>query len=858
MESSRGSAAPDGTDWGALQPALDLGWGEVATELARRLSSPWTRTSATDGGAGFAASTDPDAVRCRLAELDGLQARREALVEAGRRGGWLSQALRDVVDIAEPLARVRRGGVLDPFELVDIARVLGAAVVAHELVAGVESVAADDPDATGVRALVAALAGLAPNAALADRLARSLDLDGEEPALADSASPALAKARAHARSAKQELAAAAQRLITRSDMADALADRFWTERQGRVVLPVKAGSLSRGRGGSGVAGIIHGSSTSGQTFFVEPTALIEDNNRLRHAQAAARVEEQRVLASLSTAVREDADALEASMVAMGRLDRIAARLALSESFGGLAPRVSDPSDPDAPPLRLPAARHPGMLIAGAEVVPNDLGIGIGHGLVISGPNAGGKTVALKTMGLCVLMACTGLRLPTSAPADVPLYRRVVTDVGDGQSIAANLSTFTAHLRHVQHALAAAQEDARGTLVLLDEVAVGTEPEQGAALAEAILTRLVGQGATVVATTHYERLKLLATRKDVEGGFTNAAVGFDLAQLRPTFEVRIGLPGSSSALAVARRIGLADAVLEHAQSLMDDTRLAVDVLLAELEAERVALANARHAIEEERAELHRHGARLDARERGEEEGEAKRRARAHKAATARLGELEAEIRQRRRELRQARLSPAPDGQAPAADASARAFAGRAREGIKGQAPARPKPEGKKPDVVAVGDRVFVVSLEAEGDVVSIKGDRIAVQLPRFKTTVKRADLRGRRRPEPEPASRPATKRRAPSRATRHFGHDAQPMNPGHDDAVDLRGHRADEAVTMMEVFLDRAVAEDRDVVMLRHGHGSGALRKVVREALPRLRHVAQHRPGLPAEGGDAVTVVWIRG
>ncbi|MBL4687142.1 MAG: Smr/MutS family protein [Nannocystaceae bacterium] len=841
--------------------ASHLGLGEVIAALRQRLCSPLVLGCASGPDGGFSSSTDPSTVRQWLAEIDGLLARRAAVLAEGRGGRWVEDALRDVMDIAEPLLRVTRGTVLEPIDLVEVARVSAAAVTLGELrtpsvVTGADA-AAPEPDAVGLEALALVLDGLQGNPVLAARLTRSLDLDGDEPGLADAASPELSRARANARLAKQELAAAAQRLIAQPEVSEALADRFWTERQGRVVLPIKAGSLSRGRGPGGVAGIIHGSSTSGQTFFVEPNALVEDNNRLRHAQARARVEERRVLEALSAAVREDAEPLRQSMDAMARLDRVLARTALSERLGGVAPEVYDPSHPQAPGLRLPSVRHPGMVLAGAEVVPNDLSIATGEGLIVSGPNAGGKTVALKTIGLSVLMAQMGIRLPTATPADVPLFRCLVTDVGDGQSISANLSTFTAHLSHVQRALDAAQHDAAGTLVLLDEVAVGTDPDQGAALAEAIVDRLVELGATVVVTTHYERLKLLATRPAPAPRFANAAVGFDLEELRPTFEVRIGLPGSSSALAVARRLGLPEVVLSRAHAMLDDSRLAVDVLLTELEAERVAMAKAREAVAEERRALAQRVAQLDARERGEEQSEALRRSKAHREATQRLGELDAEIRRRRQQLNRAPLEEAPDGQAPPPDAQARSFAGDARRGLAQQAASRPAPEGVPPSEVSVGDRVWVTSLECEGDVVSVKGRRVTVQLATLKTSVDRDQLRPRTRAA-KPRARAPKGGGKPNRARRYFGSDANRFDPGLDDVVDLRGQRAEEAVTMMEVFLDRAVGEDRDVVLLRHGHGTGALRKALREALDRLRHVAEHRAGLSAEGGEAVTVVWVKG
>jgi DNA mismatch repair protein MutS2 len=497
-----------------------------------------------------------------------------------------------------------------------------------------------------------------------------------------------------------------------------------------------------------------------------------------------------------------------------------------------------------------------MVLAGIDVVANDLNVRAGTGLVLSGPNAGGKTVALKTIGMLVLMAQAGLRLPIATAGSVPLFRRIVTDVGDDQSIAGGLSTFSAHIGHVMEALSSAESDAAGTLVLLDEVAVGTDPEQGAALAEAILVELVERGATLCVTTHYERLKLLASTRPER--FANAAVGFDFERLRPTFRVRLGPPGASSAITVARRLGVPEAVLDRASALLDDARVHVDQLLRDVEAERERLHQERVAVEAERAQLEAQRRAVEARERREENTAASRRTAAHDAAASALRELEADIKRRRKALRTA--GPATRDETGVTDADARGFAREARRSLDGARPSPDAPAGAAPQAIARGDRVQVMGLGAEGQVVAIDGDRITVQLPLARTTVDRTQLRAvvdaRRRARAEPSRTAPTPPKSAS--SRHFGTDAEPVEARFDNVIDVRGVRADEALTMVEVFLDRAIADDVEVVIVRHGYGSGALRKAVREHLPHLRHANRYRPGLPAEGGDAVTVVWVRG
>lgn len=854
-----------------------LEWGRLCEHLDALLASPLAHAGRGRGhaseGASEGAPGDPAGdlagestwprshdlaqVERWLTEQDGLEAALQwhPEVNAGAQ-------LQRVEPLSEELSRAARGISLEPGELLavgDLADALGRLSPLSQPPDAAVLAVQSDATRAGHAALVDALPGLRPHAELAATLLRSITLDGPqgEPVVADAASPALARARAQVRTARQTLVRGADRLVRSSTLADALADRFHTEREGRVVLPVRSDSFSRAGGRGTVTGIIHGTSTSGHTLYVEPPALVDDNNRLREAQTAARVEERRVLAELSARVGAVASELHEGLVALERLDRIRARLRLGEALHGHRPQVIDPGQDDAG-VDLQAARHPLMVLAGTVVVPNDIRVQTGGALVISGPNAGGKTVALKTLGLCVLMAQAGLRLPTEGAARVPLHRAVITDVGDDQSITANLSTFSAHIGHVIEALDSARDDPAGTLVLLDEVAVGTDPEQGAALAEAILRRLTDRGATVVATTHYERLKLLATLprpgapKTV---FANAAVGFDLARLRPTFELRLGVPGSSSAIAVARRLGVDEEVLSEAEAMLSDERLRVDVLLQALEAERVALHEQQQALQAERTALQAHETRLQARERGELQHAEGQRARAHDAAARELRELEDEIRRRRKQLRKAPIEPGPEGQAAPADADARGFARQAREAVqRGRLPAPPA-EGEVPSLPELGDRVFVEGLDAEGEVIAIKGDKVTVQLPLAKTTVDRSALRARRGARKAPP-RPAPMA-APSQASRHFGADARPVEARFDNVVDLRGERAEDAQDLLEVFLDRAFGEDQEVVIIRHGHGSGALRRAVRERLELLRHVRTHRPGLPPEGGDAVTVVWMK-
>nr|WP_255216700.1 Smr/MutS family protein [Pseudenhygromyxa sp. WMMC2535] len=500
-----------------------------------------------------------------------------------------------------------------------------------------------------------------------------------------------------------------------------------------------------------------------------------------------------------------------------------------------------------------------MLLDDVDVVPNDVELARGHALIISGPNAGGKTVALKTLGLCALMAAAGLRLPCRR-AKLPVFRHLITDVGDDQSLTANLSTFSAHIAHVLEALALAAGDGPGTLVLLDEVAVGTDPEQGAALAESLLVELVERGATAMVTTHYDGLKLLATR---DPRFHNAAVGFDLQRMLPTFRLSMGVPGSSSALAVARRLGMPEAVLERAEAILGDEGVRVDELLRDIEAERTSLARTRERLERETQRLAARDREVRGRERRVLEGVRSRKAKAYTSAMDQLRALERELKQRRKALREIqpeRVEALPTRAELSADARATLEAHR-------EQPEAPPPEDRvDPRRLAVGDKVRVRSMKQEGEIVGLSGrppKRATVQLPLLRTTVKISDLAPVRVEAPRRKIK-ATKA-APvlnfeaavtAQAASHFGEGAVAIKRSVDNVFDLRGKRFDEAERGVADAVAEGLARDQDVILIRHGHGGGAVRKAVRDCLGRLANVREFRPGLAAEGGEAVTVVWI--
>lgn len=837
---------------------------ELAAELEGRQPDP-------EAPPVLRRTAEPAAVRRLLAEQEGLETLLAMQTTIAREAGGqveLAAALSALSDVSAAALRASRGAMLSPAELLGVLRQLEAVGLCAELHAAamLEPGYARDP---GVEAIGRRIEVMSPQRDLAAALARSIAPDGPdgEPWVVDGASPSLQRARQRVRELRAALMKAAARLVKQSGVAEVLQDSYYTEREGRVVVPVRADAFAR-RGS--LTGIIHDSSATGQTLFVEPTELIEDNNALRAAQVQAAAEERRVLEQLSRAVGQAAEALRVNQVALVGIDAIHARLRLAARYRGVAPEVgaagergeSGEEEGVVRRFELPGARHPLMVLSGVEVVPSDVVLEVGSALVISGPNAGGKTVALKTLGLCALMAQAGLRLPTRKPARLPLVRAIVTDVGDDQSIAANLSTFSAHMKHVNAALRSAEREGPGTLVLLDEIAVGTDPEQGAALAEAILLALTAAGATVVTTTHYERLKLLAQQHP--GRFVNASVGFDLERLQPTFRLLIGVPGPSSALTVARRLGLPEAVLETAQGLLDEGRLRVDALLQEVVAERDRLIAARQEVERERADLRRRAREVARREAAALEQAKSRKQKAYEAASAELRALHAEVAGLRKQLRKAER----EGRAEEALALAKERLQQGREQLAEQREPAPKAPGTPPTELSVGERVLVAPLGKEGEVLAVKGEKAIVQVEALRTTLPLSELRSLRGParaktriKPEvgtPIRRWETpEERSPS-AGRHFGEGAVAVEVGIDNSVDVRGARADEAIRAIDRFLDEALQKDREVVVVIHGHGTGALRKAVREHLAAQPFVVRTRPGLALEGGEGVTVAWLQG
>ncbi len=806
----------------ASERALELlGWPELLSALAARAQTP--------GGQERALA---------LPFLDGrVEVETAQLVVAdalGRLDEGAAVHLGGAEDVGPQLDLAEKEGVLDGLELW---RVRSTLVALRDLAAFCREHGEAAPH------LTARGRGLSDHEALLLRLDRCLEPTGE---LSDDASDRLRQARQRAVGLHRQMRRQAEELAGRWHEEAALQDRYFTVRDDRYVLPVKSGDKRR------VAGIVHGASRTGQTLYVEPLELVETGNDVAIAEAEVVEEELRLLRELSGEVAAAAGLLRDDLDVLFDFDVAWATAGLAQTLSARPAGVSGVGAGERwAPVELRRVRHPLLALAaaageGPEVVDNDLVLEPDTGaLVITGPNTGGKTVLLKTLGLCTLMQRAGLPLPAADPSWLPLFDAVVGVIGDDQSLARARSTFSSHVETIAegHDAAGAVAAAGGrALVLLDELVADTDPRQGGALAQAIVEAFLGQGARVVVTTHHEGLKAAAS---VRAGWDNAAVGFDVASQQPTYRLRPGVPGSSNPFEVAGRYGLSEAVLERARELAAGD---ADSLLSAIDSLEEAQEEARQT--RERAEAAR------------EEAEEARRA-ADETRRALEAEREGLEADKRTVLANARRK-AERGLREAVDEAraviARLQRGGMREAVEGQrelqrrldalAEAEPDvatPSGAGEGTLEAGARVRVLDLAGVvGEVVEVDGDRaealVLVGVARSRFPVARL--------EPVAGA-------APSTSAGRWSRDAPASGDRRTSRCRLLGMRADEALTAVEVFLDRAFRQDLPEVVIVHGHGTGRLKQVVRDYLRDAPYVASFRRGGRGEGGDGVTVVELK-
>ena len=651
---------------------------------------------------------------------------------------------------------------------------------------------------------------------LHELIAALRDAIDERGEVLDRASPTLGRIRRSIASAQHEARERVGAILRSSRFESALQERVVTLREGRFVVPIKA------EFSGAFPGIVHDTSGSGQTLFVEPLAALDANNRVRTARVAEQHEIERILAELSRAVGERRDRIAANIEFLARVDLLAAKASLARAMDACEPEISEGCE-----LHVEAGRHP---LLGERAVAQSFALDERRRmLVISGPNMGGKTVALKLAGLFIVMAYAGLQLPAGSGTRVGSFARIVADIGDAQSIANDASTFSAHLARLRTMLEIADER---TLVLVDEIGGGTEPAAGAALARAAMEHFLAVGARAILTTHSTELKLFA---HAAPGIENASVRFDPESFRPTYQLDIGAPGQSLAFSLARRMGLPPTAVERAENLLESRERDYESALAqlaqrtaELESERALLAGERAAVESDRASIEAQRRAL----RAERERFLQR---ADEALATRLRDFSAELARNASESpRRPRVTP---GQTRALARAADALRG---ELGPGESPsAAPEESGIfEPDAV-----VFVRSLGQAGLVIEDYGERIQVAIGALRTVVERGDLE----------RRPGSKRKI-ERNEAAAKLESASRSSGE---LDVRGKRFLEAEPLVERWLDDAALSGLAELRLIHGKGSGLLGRGLQQFLREHPAVASLRYGNADEGGGGVTIVTLQ-
>ena len=731
-------------------------------------------------------------------------------------GLYGSPGLGGISNVDDAVKRAEMGGTLNLSELLRIAALLRAARSTKHYLENQKG------EKTSVDAWFAALNG---NKYLEDKITESIISEEE---ISDNASPQLYDIRRQIRVSSSKIRDVLNKIVSSSSYSKMLQEAIVTQRSGRFVVPVK----SEYRGSFG--GLVHDVSSSGATLFIEPSAVVELNNTLRVLYSKERDEIEHILAQMSAEVASFGSSIKGDYQALCRIDYIFACGRLAYKLKAVRPILNEDGRTE-----LIRARHP--LLDQDKAVPIGFVIGgAADTVIITGPNTGGKTVSLKTLGLLTLMAQSGLQIPASDGSRVAICKSVLADIGDEQSIEQSLSTFSSHMSNIVNIL---EETGPGSLVLMDELGAGTDPVEGAALAIAIIERLRQMGARVAATTHYAELKMYALETK---GVENASCEFDVATLMPTYRLVFGIPGKSNAFAISERLGIDHSIIEAASQKVDSQSKQFEEVVSKLEEKRQALESRIAQTEKElrearlaNEEAQKHRAELE-REREKFLLDAKLKAQeilqqARRTADSVIDEAKA--------IRQKAGEGAEDANLAAARAAFRGELSKAEKDIaakRSQKKAMPLPRELK-----AGDTVEIARTGTKGSVLEIQGDNVVIQAGILKITAKKKELNLL---EDQPAPKEKIKRTKPS------GIDtAATIN----SSVDVRGMSAEEAIMEVDMFIDHAVRYHLETVTVIHGKGTGVLRAAIQAQLKHDPRVKSCRSGVYGEGENGVTIVTLR-
>ena len=737
-------------------------------------------------------------------------------------------------DIREQVDLAARGGVLDPKELLDVQATL---IAMRDLRRYFDKHAESYPSLADVALRLPAPAGLV------EAISRCIGDTGE---VVDSASPKLYDIRREVRIVHDRLMARLQRFLTDPATVQKLQDTVITQRDGRYVIPLRAEFKGQ------IKSIVHDQSATGATLFVEPLVVVELNNNYREVQLAERDEVRRILAELSGQVGLLAGEIVPGVTALAELDLAFAKAKYADeihasepilhSAGSRKSRVeSDPSSTNNPQfaIRLLQARHP--LLDPANVVPITIDPAAGtFAIVITGPNTGGKTVTLKTVGLLAAMAQSGLHIPAESGSELPCFQAIYADIGDEQSIEQSLSTFSGHITNIIHILKKAD---KRSLVILDELGAGTDPQEGAALARAILADLLSQGITTFVATHYPELKTFA---HTTPGVVNASLEFNVQTLRPTYKLTVGLPGRSNALAIAQRLGLPQAIIDAARAEVNPDDLRADKLIGDIHRQRKIAFKESEKAERARSEARRLERELAGRLEKIEEERQKVLERARGEGVLEVEVLKTQLEMLKSELKKARQ---PLDAVEAIEEKVEL----AEEKISQPKKQKTKSE-KAAGALAVGEKVVLRNLGTEGVISSIDGDEAEIQAGPLRMRVSLDEIKRKvvEVGEPEAGGKKKPAVTPQSSSVKRQSSIAFAPSPGLE--LNLRGQRAEDALDMLETYLDKAYLAGLPFVRIVHGKGTGKLRQVVREVLKDHPHVRSFEEGGEKEGGSGVTVV----
>jgi DNA mismatch repair protein MutS2 len=775
------------------------------------------------------------------------------LDEAKRRLAFTSEAsglidlnsdagVRGARDIRSHLTRAARDGVLVPSDLVEVVSTLRSTLYVSRLLERL------DPQTFPL------LHALGTDMPTRPHLIRRIEeIVNDEGEVLDTASPALRKVRFDMRGANQRLQDRLRTLV--SEFGSALQEGIITTRNDRYVLPVKSELRSQ------VRGIVHDQSSSGATVFIEPLVIVELNNKLRELQIEERQEVERILRAISAEIGREADILKVAVERLAEFD-----LHLAKARYGRVTRANEPKLNAEGRINLRNARHPLLM---GKVVPISVHCGTDFFMiVITGPNTGGKTVSLKTVGLLTLMAQAGLHIPADYDSEIAVFQDIFADIGDEQSIEQNLSTFSSHLSRIveilytiekmrkqrrpeisgvlaEELIKQQENHALQVMVLFDELGAGTDPSEGSALARAILTFLLDRHVTTIATTHYSELKAFAHEQK---GVVNASVEFDIETLSPTYKLSIGLPGRSNALAIAERLGLNQRIIRGARRFLGSAGVRMENLLEDLQTERKAAADERYQLNMERVEAEYQRKQLEEERRHLEEERVRilneARSQAHRELDAVLVELAKirtesqsshltqerlrEVRQQARQLEE-QVSPLPEPQQ-----------------LNSSLPEQEKLAGP----LQIGDTVRVLSFGRNAELVGLSADRTEAEVQmgalRLRVSVENIERLSKRKA--------AATGRANERERPNIVLPKLEDRPSVEAQLDLRGWRVEDALEELDTYLNNAVMYDMASVRIVHGKGTGALRAAIREQLVHHPLVKAFTSAPPQEGGDGVTVI----